>query len=340
MLIIKSYSKEYSLHFVEDINDIKSDMMDKIVICDSTIYRLYPHLFQEVPILIDAIEENKTIEQCLKVCEQLIHKKVNKYSKVIVFGGGIIQDISGFACNILFRGIDWTFVPTTLLSQTDSCIGSKTSINFLNYKNIIGTFYPPSKIIIGFDFLKTLSKHDYISGVGEIVKLCIIGGEESLNLFEKNIEEVVNKDYKTLEILIKTCLSIKKEYLEIDEFDKNQRQILNYGHTFGHALESATSYKIPHGIAVIYGIKIVNYISTQLNILNIENDKKISKILDILIEASNIDKSIYNNINIKDLLDYTKLDKKNKNTEELTLILLKDDYSMTKTQVPLNKLFI
>jgi len=340
MLMIKSYSKEYSLHFVDDINNIKYEMIDKIVICDSTIYKLYPHLFQEVPILIDAIEENKTIEQCLKVCEQLILKKINKYSKVIVFGGGIIQDICGFTCNILFRGIDWTFVPTTLLSQTDSCIGSKTSINFLNYKNIIGTFYPPSKIIIGFDFLKTLSRHDYISGLGEIVKLCIIGGEESLNLFEKNIEEVVNKAYKTLEILIKTCLSIKKEYLEIDEFDKNQRQILNYGHTFGHALESATSYKIPHGIAVIYGIKIVNYISTQLNILNAENDKKISKILDILIESSNIDKSIYNNINIKDLLNYTKLDKKNKNTEELTLILLKDDYSMTKTQVPLNKLFI
>jgi 3-dehydroquinate synthase len=340
MLTIKSYSKEYSLHFLEDINNIKFEMVDKIIICDSNIYRLYPNLFQEVPILIDAVEENKTVEQCLKICEQLVLKKINKYSKVIVFGGGIIQDISGFACNILFRGIDWTFVPTTLLAQTDSCIGSKTSINFLNYKNIIGTFYPPSKIIISFDFLKTLSKHDYISGVGEIIKLCIIGGEESLNLFEQNIEGIINKDYKTLEILIKKCLSIKKEYLEIDEFDKNQRQILNYGHTFGHALESVTSYKIPHGIAVIYGIKIVNDISTQLNVLNVENNTKISKILDILIDSSNIDKSIYNNINVKDLLNYTKLDKKNKNSEELTLILLNDDYSMSKTQVPLNKLFI
>ena len=111
-------------------------------------------------------------------------------------------------------------------------------------------------------------------------------------------------------ILIKKCLSIKKEYLEIDEFDKNERQILNYGHTFGHAIESETSYKIPHGIAVMYGIQIVNNISVRLNLLSVEKNIRISNILNKLISLSNIDTSIYNSIDMKKLLNYTKLDKK------------------------------
>jgi 3-dehydroquinate synthase len=201
--------------------------------------------------IFDAIEENKNIENVLILVDILLEKKFTKKNKVIIIGGGITQEIGGFCCGIFKRGINWIFVPTTVLSMTDSSIGSKISIN-RNSKNMLGMFSSPNKIIISDYFLNSLSQNDILSGVGESLKLCLIGGPTTFKLFLDNYNE---KNYINL---IKLASMVKKIIIEYDEFEKQERKVLNYGHTIGHAIESTTNYFIPHGIAVLIGMYVKN----------------------------------------------------------------------------------
>jgi 3-dehydroquinate synthase len=159
------------------------------------------------------------------------------------------------------RGIKWAFVPTTLLAQADSCIGSKSSINFNSYKNLLGSFTPPNRIIISQQFLETLPDNDFTSGVGEIAKLLIIAG--------KNFE-FGRVNHTTIFNFTLEALMIKREFIEKDEFDKGIRQILNYGHCIGHGIESATNFVIPHGIAISMGMDVVNRFALNKNLITQE----------------------------------------------------------------------
>ena len=166
----------------------------------------------------------------------------------------------------MFRGVDWIFFPTTLLAQGDSCIGSKTSINFEQYKNQIGGFYPPKKIFISLDFLKSLPPEQMQSGFGEMCHYFIVSGEKDFKNYIKDYEDAFESK-SALSRMVFNSLQIKKKYIEIDEFDQNERQIFNYGHSFGHAIESLTSYKVPHGIAVSFGMDMANFVSVKKGML-------------------------------------------------------------------------
>lgn len=207
-------------------------------------------------IVIDATENNKKYENIAWVLETLVSKRLRRDSRLVVIGGGVTQDIGCWIASTYMRGIEWTFVPTTLLAQADSCIGSKSSINFGNHKNLLGTFYPPSLVVINRNFLSTLSQHDVRSGMAEIVKLMIIANY-SPDLIEKNLQDLDNA--------LHDALMIKRRYIELDEFDTGIRNLLNYGHCFGHAIETATNYAIPHGIAVALGMDIANLYSDRLH---------------------------------------------------------------------------
>ena len=198
----------------------------------------------------DAMEINKGIDKVLRVCEDLLVYGFDKGHTLIVIGGGIVQDIGAFTAKVYKRGINWVFVPTTLLSQCDSCIGGKTALNHLNYKNQLALFSAPNKVIIDTEFLNTLQPQDITSGYGEIVKLFLTGGSWYVDQF----------DEFTREEAIFHALSIKKAVVECDEFEDNERKSLNYGHSFGHVIESMTDYAIPHGTAVMLGIDIINKI--------------------------------------------------------------------------------
>jgi len=182
-------------------------------------------------------------------------------------GGGIIQDVTSFISSILFRGIEWIFIPTSLLAMGDSCIGSKTSINFKSLKNQLGGFYPPSNIYIDTSFLKSLPVEDIKSGLGEMCHYFIISSRDDFDFFKKNSFSSI-ADFKLMKEIIYKSLNIKKKYIELDEFDKNERQVFNYGHTFGHAIEGLKNYSIPHGIAVTFGMDIANFISFKYNLLD------------------------------------------------------------------------
>jgi 3-dehydroquinate synthase len=287
ILTIKSFPEDYSVYFNKFDNSFSED---QVVLVDKNVKELYDINHDKI-IVIEATEENKSIGTVLMVCETLSTYGFNKGHTLVVIGGGIIQDIGAFTAKTYKRGINWIYIPTTLLSQCDSCIGGKTALNFLKYKNQLALFSAPSKVIIDTNFLKTLKPQDITSGYGEIVKLFLTGGEWYLNNFSK----------LTLDELIFHSLSIKKAVIELDEFEKCERKSLNYGHSFGHVIETITNYEIPHGEAVMLGIEIINRLYTNSPIISnlISNFTSLDKLKNIdvkkLVEGLKTDKKVTNN---------------------------------------------
>jgi 3-dehydroquinate synthase len=242
--LVSSHPSNYNVVF-NNFSKIWND--EDFVLVDSNIQKIYSIEHSNL-FIVDAIESNKTIEQSLELCEFLLSKNFSKKNTLHVVGGGIVQDIGAFTAKIFKRGINWKYYPTTLLSQCDSCIGGKTALNFNNYKNQLALFSAPIEVIIDSSFLSSLSQSELDSGNGEIVKLFITGGKYYID----------NYDNWSLEERIKHALSIKKTIIEYDEFEFDVRKVLNYGHTFGHIIESLTNYKISHGKAIILGMYIVS----------------------------------------------------------------------------------
>jgi len=256
-LSIKSLKKVYNVYYSSNdlkmlVNNIYNDK--DFIFIDKNIYNLnkkFIDSFNSFCYIYEATEHNKTIESVLNLVDNLYNINFTKYNKLIVIGGGITQDIGGFTADIYKRGIKWDYIPTTFLSMTDSCVGGKVCIN-KNGKNMLGLFTSPDNVYISDYFLKTLNNDDIISGIGESFKLSLIGGINTYDLFMKNyyLQNYID--------IIKISLLIKKQIIELDEFDKNQRQVLNYGHSIGHAIEYMSNYYIPHGISVLIGMYIKN----------------------------------------------------------------------------------
>ena len=319
---VKSIIHNYKVFFVDDsVKSLKNEIdVGDVVIIDKKINKLYPLLTKNIDddsiIIIKAEEKNKSYKGLIPLITKLVEKGFRKNNKLIGIGGGITQDITAFISSIMYRGVNWIFFPTTLLSQGDSCIGSKTSINFDNYKNQIGGFYPPNKIFLDLNFLNSLSYEDQQSGLGEMSHYFVIAGEEAFLEYKMKYKDALkSKDIMT-ELLLKS-LMIKKKYIEIDEFDQQERQVFNYGHSFGHAIESLTNYKIPHGIAVSFGMDIANYISVKMNLLNSETRIEIRELLKEIWDGFNIEKK-----DINKFCNALAKDKKNVGSE-LRLILCK-----------------
>jgi 3-dehydroquinate synthase len=203
----------------------------------------------------------KTIE----VCEFLQEANADKSSLVGVIGGGIVQDIGAYACRTFKRGLPWCYVPTTMLSMTDSCIGGKTGLNHKKYKNMMALFSAPTEVLVCTAFLETLEDGDLRSGLGETLKLCVTGGREPFSAYEKLVDSALARNKDALKKLIYISLLVKKAVVENDEFEKDIRKGLNYGHSIGHALEAVCDFRIPHGIAVAMGIIIENLMFSDIS---------------------------------------------------------------------------
>ena len=320
---VKSGIRDYNVYFINNTSDtLKSEIEtgDRIII-DNNILKLYPDLLKKIPdstriIGIDANESQKSYEGIIPVIRQLIRDSFKRNNKLVAVGGGITQDVTAFISSILYRGTSWIFFPTTLLAQGDSCIGSKTSINFEEYKNQVGGFYPPNKIFIDLDFLNTLKEHDLKSGLGEMCHYFIVSGKEDFLWYkQKYPEALMNRGI--LAEMIARSLAIKKRYIEIDEYDRKERQVFNYGHSFGHAIESLTNYRIPHGIAVSYGMDMANFVSVKLGYIGEETRIEIRELLEKIWAGTSL-----NDISIDKFKSALSKDKKNVGSE-LRLILNK-----------------
>ncbi|MGL4367555.1 MAG: 3-dehydroquinate synthase [Brevinemataceae bacterium] len=303
------------------ITNLLNENPKNVLLIDKKVYDLY---FSKLDIdaeqlyIIDATEENKTVYTALEVISFLEKHAFTKGETLLVVGGGIIQDIGAFVGAAYKRGISWVYFPTTLLAMCDSCIGGKTGLNHNNAKNQVALFSAPTKIVLNPLFLNTLQESEIRSGLGEILKLLITGGEPVFKIYESLVHQGRVENITDLKTLILSSLYVKKAVIEKDEFEKNHRKSLNYGHTFGHALEVLANYKIPHGQAVALGIIIVNKISLDKGLLALELYNRIkTKALELL----RIDDVKY--IDTKNLLDVVRKDKKVKGSS-VSLVLIEN----------------
>jgi len=320
---VKSVIHDYEVQFIDDFEkELKNELIEgDFIIVDNKIKQLYASQLSSIltdyqHIGIDATEPQKSYQGIIPIIQTLIEKGFRKNHRLVAIGGGITQDVTAFISSIMYRGVNWIFFPTTLLAQGDSCIGSKTSINFGEFKNQIGGFYPPNKIFINLQFLDTLSSAEMKSGMGEMLHYFIVSGVDDFEMYKSNYKQAFT-DKNTLSMIIARSLAIKKGYIEKDEFDQNIRQVFNYGHSFGHAIESLTHYRIPHGIAVSFGMDIANFVSVKLGLIPNEVRNEIRKITEYIWDGYSI-----KDIDITTFKKALSKDKKNIGTK-LGLILNK-----------------
>jgi len=272
-LVIQSHKGPYTVSFDDRLLHDPACLMkgEPHFLVDANVARLYAKNLRDIlahpnTIIIEATEGNKSLETVIPIFERLVQNKVRRGHILVAIGGGIIQDITCFIASTLLRGLPWRFAPTTLLSQADSCIGSKSSINLGATKNILGTFNPPQEIFVDTGFLDTLELKEIQSGVGEIVKVHAIDGAASFDRLAADFDRLFT-DRVVLLKYIRSALLIKQRFIEEDEFDQGIRNIFNYGHSFGHAIESASEYAVPHGIAVAMGMDMANHIAAARGLL-------------------------------------------------------------------------
>tara|TARA_Y100000991_G_scaffold210986_1_gene192922 strand:- start:1857 stop:3008 length:1152 start_codon:yes stop_codon:yes gene_type:complete len=247
---------------------LPKDKSNVIIIADSFFKKILEKITTNV-FYLEPTESSKEIAEVIKLLSKILKNYEELPKEIYSIGGGIIQDISGFIASMIKRGIKWTFIPTTMASQCDSCIGSKISLNLGGMKNQLGLFYAPEKVIILPNLLNSLPLREYWAGFGEIMHYFLQKTNESdINLAREYSETLIKNlkpnNYLLTQVLNRS-LKIKKTFIEADEFDQLDRKALNFGHTIAHALEHSTENKIPHGIAVLIGIKIIINFSENIN---------------------------------------------------------------------------
>lgn len=332
MLInIKSRIKDYSIiikkNSLRELSNLFSlDYKKVLIVTDDNIPLEYiedvKSNFDYVNVLVLSHGENtKSIENYLKIQETLLNNNFSRKDLVIALGGGVIGDLVGFACSTYKRGIEYINIPTSSLSMIDSSIGGKTAINYKHYKNMIGSFYPAKGVLIDFSLLKSLPKRQLNNGLVEALKAGYI--------FDKTIIDEFKKDELDIESIIIKSIMVKKHFVENDEKEESIREILNYGHTIGHALESIYGFsdKLYHGEAVGIGMMLINddplEVASFLKKLDIHFDEEIDA--EQIIEFIKNDKKMHN-----EKIDLIKVNKKNGgyiesiSIEELKKIIVKE----------------
>jgi 3-dehydroquinate synthase len=305
-LSIKSASSVYSLEERHSL-DIDFFKAYDLVVIDDNVLKFHDIKLEIPYVSILANETAKEYSSVTQLFEVMLSYRINRKSRILAVGGGVVQDIVTFAASLFFRGISWDFLPTTLLAMGDSCIGGKSSINFKSTKNVIGNFYPPEKIFIYVDFLRTLNDSNLKSGIGELYHYAFLNTLQDFEWYNDTLSPGYDKlNLSHFRSLIFKTLCIKKEIIEEDEFDKDRRLFNNWGHTIGHAIEAVSNFRVPHGQAVLAGILF------ELKLLELINEKSYRQSINI-VERLNSEYG-YNplpNLISNELFEVIRKDKKN-----------------------------
>ncbi|MFA5560355.1 MAG: 3-dehydroquinate synthase [Acholeplasmataceae bacterium] len=285
---------------------------EAFIITDKNVYRLYGEKLKEALsgyklyfIVLKPGEKAKSIKTYSRIINKLIEQKITRKHLLIALGGGVVGDLTGFVAATILRGISYIQIPTTLLAQVDSSIGGKTGINMQKGKNLVGSFYAPKLVIVDTVFLKTLPENVYQDGIVEMLKIALLKDHD---LWMKLKE---NKQVNTA--LVNQAVKAKVSIVEQDEYDQGLRQTLNFGHTFGHAIEKYYKYKISHGKAIAYGMLLALELGKS-------PDKIYQELKEILIQRKIIAKPFTKISQVAKLLEY---DKK-RMPEGLSFIILLD----------------
>lgn len=245
-----------------DISEVASLLPSSgvFIITDTNVRQYYGGIFPASTVLeTEPGERSKSLETAGDLCLRLLDAGADRSSFIIGFGGGVVCDLAGLVASIFMRGVRHGFVSTTLLSQVDASIGGKTGVNLGEYKNIIGTFRQPEFVLCDHHMLSTLPDEEFMSGMGELMKHAVISDRNLFYDISSSVDRIFERDPVILAPFIERAVRIKAAVVSRDPFEKGPRRILNFGHTFGHVLE--TYYRIPHGMAVVEGMHIAAELS-------------------------------------------------------------------------------
>ena len=332
ILNVELGDKSYPIYIGIDLLSMKSLFVDQIqgrqvmIVTNKTIAPLYLEKLTSIldgfnvqTVILPDGEEFKTLETLNKVFDALLEAKFDRTSTLIALGGGVIGDITGFAAASYQRGVGFIQVPTTLLSQVDSSVGGKTGINHELGKNMIGAFYQPKAVIIDVNTLDTLSNQEFSAGMAEVIKYGLLGNADFLSMLEANIESIMARKKDLIIEVIFNCCQDKARIVELDEFEKGKRALLNLGHTFGHGIENAFGYgNYLHGEAVSIGMVMAAKLSKDEGNLSHEETLRVESIL----SKADLPISINKTIDSETLITAMSLDKKSIDGK-IRLVLLK-----------------
>jgi 3-dehydroquinate synthase len=278
-------------------------------------------------LFVEAREINKNLRLIEDIMVELSTKGMTKNDELVVIGGGFLQDIGTLVASLYMRGVKWKYVPTTLAAMGDSCIGGKSSINAGEVKNLVGNFYPPKAVFIDPLFVTTLPELEIVAGISEIMKICFARSKDHFVECTKILSNwQAHQDKNSLSDLIQLSLNCKRYFVVEDEFDTGLRKLLNFGHSFGHALEAATNFSIPHGVAVLIGmIAACNHPRTEKSDatkLLIQSCLKFCRSIgkEISTELSNLNYEVFSRALAKD--------KKNSNSDLILILPINSELQM------------
>ncbi len=281
----RSYEIHVGFNLIDEIGNLLNDLFQNqrvYVVTDETVNkihftplreRLESFGLQVIPYCIPAGETSKSFDNLHRLINHLLDHQAERTDLLIALGGGVVGDLTGLAASLLKRGMSFVQVPTTLLAQVDSSVGGKTAINSAHGKNVVGTFYQPRKVLIDTNYLTTLPRRQILAGYAEIVKYGLIHDDKFFTWLDSHVLSIISlEDHKILVDAITKSCEVKARIVQTDEREGNLRQLLNFGHTFGHALEAENQYRdsLLHGEAVGCGMALATKFSHRLGMINEE----------------------------------------------------------------------
>ena len=315
---VKGSSRDSTIYVGETLENVGQYIPAKkpFIITDTNVAGIYRDAFPDCPVIVIGTGEAiKTLDTVKTIYSELMDLGAQRSSFVLGIGGGIVCDVAGFAASTYLRGVRFGFVSTSLLSQVDASVGGKNGVNFQGYKNMVGVFNQPEFVVCDMKMLKTLPEKELVNGFGEIVKHGAIGDEDMFGYIEDNCEKALALDPDTIERLVYDSVAIKAGIVNQDEKEAGERRKLNFGHTFGHAIEK--TMKVAHGEAVGIGMVMAASMSVRRGLLAREKADRLAELLKKLKLPTSL------TIEPATILDALKKDKKREG-DSIHFILLED----------------
>lgn len=262
---------------------IEKGKVNALYVCDENTFPLLrraEHFSEAVPaVVLPAGDEHKNIQAAVHITETAIQHELDRQAVFIAFGGGVVCDITAFAASLYMRGVQCILIPTTVLAMADASIGGKTAVNLAGCKNLIGSFHAASAILFCFQALDTLPEAEYRSGLAEILKTAALCDAELYRMFSAYYDEIMKRETSCLPFMIRRAAEAKARIVEADFTEQGARSFLNFGHTFGHALESLSGFSVSHGDAVAWGISRALAVGTALGITDAQYAEQFNAVL-------------------------------------------------------------
>lgn len=300
-----------------------------VLITDENVSRYHGDSFPDIEVIeLPPGEGSKKLMVVEGIYERLLELEMDRNSSVIGIGGGTVSDITGFVGSTYMRGMRFAFAPTTLLAQVDASIGGKNGVNFRGYKNMIGTINQPDFVLVDYDFLDTLPEKEIKNGMAEVIKSAAIGSAELFDHLEENTTEIRSLERHSVERMVSDSIDIKIDIVSRDELESGERRKLNFGHTFGHAIERNSS--LSHGDAVAVGMVMAADMSVEMGMLGSDDAQRLRSLIDDF--GLPVDTETY----ARHVKDSIKMDKKRQG-DSINFVLLEAIGTAKVVPVPLKR---